>query len=75
MLLGQFNDNLSKNSCIFVLQLKRLDEQLKRLDERVTETGREFLIFRTLVENCELLEIGTIQIRSLITSCSVNLES
>lgn len=68
MLLGQFNDNLSKNSCIFVLQLKRLDE-------RVTETGREYFIFRTLVENCELLEIGTIQIRSLITSCSVNLES
>ena len=68
MLLGQFNDNLRKNSCIFVLQLKRLDE-------RVTETGREYFIFRTLVENCELLEIGTLQIRSLITSCSVNLES
>ena len=68
MLLGQFNDNLSKNSYIFVLQLKRLDE-------RVTETGREYFIFRTLVENYELLEIGTIQIRSLITSCSVNLES
>ena len=68
MLLGQFSDNLSKNSCIFVLQLKRLDEQ-------VTETEREYFIFRTLVENCELLEIGTIQIRSLITGCSVNLES
>ena len=41
----------------------------------MTETGREFLIFRTLVEYCELLEIGTIQIRSLITGCSGNLES
>ena len=32
--LGQFSDYLSKNSCIFVLKLRRFDE-------RVTETGRE----------------------------------
>ena len=35
--LGQFSDYLSKNSCIFVLKLRRFDE-------RVTETGREFQI-------------------------------
>ena len=45
--LGQFSDYLSKNSCIFVLKLRRFDEG-------VTETGREFQILgpwqRT--ENC-----------------------
>ena len=35
--LGQFSDHLSKNSCIFVLKLRRFDEL-------VTETGREFQI-------------------------------
>ena len=47
MRLGQFSDYLSKNSCIFVLKLRRFDEG-------VTETGREFQILgpwqRT--ENC-----------------------
>ena len=35
--LGQFSDYLSKNSCIFVLKLRRFDEG-------VTETGGEFQI-------------------------------
>ena len=63
MRLGQFSDYLSKNSCIFVLKLRRFDE-------RVTETGREFQIFRTLLESCKLLEIFTAQMRSIITGCS-----
>ena len=37
MRLGQFSGYLSKNSCIFVLKLRRFDE-------RVTEAGREFQI-------------------------------
>ena len=63
MRLGQFSDYLSKNSCIFV-------SKLRRFDERVTETGREFQITGTLVENCKLLEICTAQMRSIIAACS-----
>ena len=63
MRLGQFSDYLSKNSCIFVLKLRRFDE-------RVTETGREFQLLGPWWRNCKLLEICTAQVRSIITGCS-----
>ena len=62
--LGQFSDYLSKNPCIFVLKLRRFDEQ-------VTETGREFQILGELRERIvKLRDICTAQMRLIVTGCS-----
>ena len=63
--LGQFSVYFKKK--LFHFRLKA-----RKIYERVTETEREFQIFRTLVENYKFLEIYSTQMSSIITgSCTV----